>query len=52
LDYDAWRGNFGAPGAGTALGVAVPEPATVALVLGGLALVSCRRRARRKFVRE
>ena len=47
--YDEWRMNFGrtsGAASGAALGgAAVPEPASVVLLLAGVALISCRRRA-------
>ena len=47
--YDDWRANFGKtaapPAGGAALrGAPVPEPATIVLILMGLASMSCRRR--------
>ncbi len=47
-DYNFWRSNFGlsASGSGLANGSSVPEPATAALVLLGLAGLACRRWAR------
>ncbi len=50
LDYDIWRGNFGATsGAGSALGsTAVPEPATLGLILAGVLMTWPRRNSRRK----
>ncbi len=47
--YAVWRQNFGnPPGAGSSLesGAAVPEPATIGLVLIGLAALGCGRRNR------
>jgi autotransporter-associated beta strand protein len=46
--YDTWRQNFGnPPGSGAGLGgSAVPEPASIALVLLGVAAVAGRRRGR------
>ena len=47
-DYDAWRANFGNhAGSGSGLGSssAVPEPATLALlILGGIGIFAGRRR--------
>jgi hypothetical protein len=50
-DYDTWRANFGnPPGAGSgalANGSSVPEPASVLLVMMGLAALAGSRRASR-----
>lgn len=44
-EFDAWRANFGATsGSGSALGAAVPEPTTFALVALGLLVVGARSR--------
>jgi cyclophilin family peptidyl-prolyl cis-trans isomerase len=52
LDYNIWRANLGNTRGGSGSGgggstFGVPEPASAALALGGLALLACRRIRRR-----
>jgi hypothetical protein len=43
--YDLWRANFGnPPGSGAAAGAAVPEPATIVMLLACLGLLAGQRR--------
>jgi hypothetical protein len=42
-DYDRWRANFGLPTLGSANGGAVPEPASIALLLVSFGLLSITR---------
>ena len=49
-DYTEWRARFGNPGSGSGAGEnaasssdAVPEPATITLLVGTLVMCSCRR---------
>jgi hypothetical protein len=42
--YDTWRANFGAGAAGLGASAAVPEPATIAMLLACLSVAAARRR--------
>jgi PEP-CTERM motif len=47
LDYDLWKANFGNhAGAGASTNTAVPEPATLWMLLAGILTMCCRRRTR------
>jgi len=46
-DYDVWRTNFGrTKGAGGGANAAVPEPATLWMLLAGILTICCRRRSK------
>lgn len=46
VDLAIWRGNFGAMVPGSGSGGSIPEPATLSIVVIGLATMSCQRWAR------